>query len=34
MNNACLIKTEHLRKTYPMGLTTLVALDDVNLAFS
>ncbi len=33
MNNACLIKTEHLRKTYPMGLTTLVALDDVNLAF-
>ena len=33
MNNACLIKTEHLRKTYPMGLTTLVAQDDVNLAF-
>ena len=33
MNHSCLIKTEHLRKTYPMGLTTLVALDDVNLAF-
>ncbi len=33
MNNSYLIKTEHLRKIYPMGLTTLVALDDVNLTF-
>jgi putative ABC transport system ATP-binding protein len=33
MNNSCLIKTEHLTKTYPMGLTTLVALEDVNLIF-
>ena len=33
MNNSYLIKTEHLTKTYPMGPTTLVALDDVNLTF-
>ena len=33
MNNSYLIKTERLTKTYPMGLTTLVALDDVNLIF-
>ncbi len=33
MNNSCLIKTEHLTKTYQMGPTILVALDDVNLTF-
>ncbi|MDW7679764.1 MAG: ABC transporter ATP-binding protein [bacterium] len=33
MNNSYLIKTEHLKKIYPMGPTTLVALDDVNLIF-
>ena len=33
MNNSYLIKTEHLTKTYPMGPTSLVALDDVNLIF-
>ena len=33
MNNSYLIKTEHLTKIYPMGLTTLVALNDVNLTF-
>ena len=33
MNNSCLIKTEHLKKIFPIGLTTLVALDDVNLTF-
>lgn len=33
MNNSYLIRTEHLKKMYPMGLTTLVALDDVNLTF-
>ncbi|MFH1006561.1 MAG: ABC transporter ATP-binding protein [Candidatus Latescibacterota bacterium] len=33
MNHLLLIKTAHLRKTYPMGLTTLVALDDVTLTF-
>ncbi len=33
MNNSFLIKTEHLKKIYPMGLTTLVALDNVNLTF-
>lgn len=33
MNNSSLIKTEHLKKTYPMGPTTLIALDDVNLTF-
>jgi putative ABC transport system ATP-binding protein len=33
MNNSYLIKTEHLKKIYPMGLTTLVALDNVNLTF-
>jgi putative ABC transport system ATP-binding protein len=34
MNNSYLIRTEHLTKIYPMGLTTLVALDDVNLTFN
>ena len=33
MNNSFLIKTEHLTKLFPMGPTTLVALDDVNLSF-
>ena len=33
MDSSYLIKTEHLKKTYPMGPTTLVALDDVNLIF-
>jgi len=33
MNNSYLIKTEHLTKLYPMGPTTLVALEDVNLTF-
>jgi putative ABC transport system ATP-binding protein len=33
MKNSYLIKTEHLTKIYPMGLTTLVALEDVNLMF-
>lgn len=33
MNNSFLIKTERLKKIYPMGLTTLVALDNVNLTF-
>lgn len=33
MNNSYLIKTEQLTKTYPIGLTTLIALDDVNLIF-
>lgn len=33
MNNSFLIKTEQLKKIYPMGLTTLVALDNVNLTF-
>jgi len=33
MNNSYLINTEHLTKTYPMGPTTLIALDDVNLTF-
>ncbi len=33
MNNSYLIKTEHITKTYPMGPTTLIALDDVNLTF-
>jgi putative ABC transport system ATP-binding protein len=33
MNNSYLIKTEHLKKIYPMGLTILVALDNVNLTF-
>jgi len=31
MNNSYLIKTEQLTKTYPMGSTTLLALDNVNL---
>ena len=31
MNNSYLIKTEQLKKTYPMGSTTLLALDNVNL---
>ena len=34
MNNSFLIKTEQLTKTYPMGLTELVALDNVNLTFN
>jgi len=33
MNNSYLIKTENLTKIYPIGLTTLVALDAVNLSF-
>ncbi len=33
MKDSYLIKTSKLTKTYPMGLTTLVALDDVNLSF-
>jgi putative ABC transport system ATP-binding protein len=33
MNNSYLIKTEKLKKVYPMGLTVLVALDNVNLTF-
>ena len=33
MNNSYLIKTEHITKKYPMGPTTLIALDDVNLTF-
>ena len=34
MKNSYLIRTEHLTKIYPMGLTTLIALDDVNLTFN
>jgi len=33
MNNSYLIKTSNLTKIYPIGLTTLVALDAVNLSF-
>jgi putative ABC transport system ATP-binding protein len=33
MKNSFLITTEKLTKIYPMGLTTLVALDAVNLSF-
>jgi len=33
MNSSNLIKTERLKKIYPIGLTTLIALDDVNLTF-
>lgn len=33
MNNTQIIRTEHLTKTFPMGPTTLVALDDINLCF-
>jgi len=33
MDNSYLIKTEKLTKTYPMGLTTIFALNDVNLIF-
>lgn len=33
MDNSFLIQTKHLKKTFPMGPTTLVALDDVNLMF-
>ncbi|HDQ00806.1 MAG TPA: ABC transporter ATP-binding protein [bacterium] len=33
MNNSYLIKTERLKKIYPMGPTTLVALEGVNLIF-
>jgi putative ABC transport system ATP-binding protein len=31
MNNSYLIKTEQLKKTYPMGSITLLALDNINL---
>jgi putative ABC transport system ATP-binding protein len=34
MNNSYLIRTEHLTKIYPMGLTTLAALKNVNLTFN
>ena len=34
MNDSLLISTTHLTKTYVMGLTTLNALDDVNLTFT
>lgn len=34
MTNSYLIKTEHLYKKYPMGPTTLIALNDVNLNFT
>lgn len=33
MRNGYLIKTENLVKKYPMGLTTLTALDRINLTF-
>ncbi len=33
MDNSYLIKTENLVKIYPMGLTSLTALDHVNLTF-
>ena len=33
MENSYLIKTEQLTKKYPMGPTTLIALDEVNLNF-
>jgi putative ABC transport system ATP-binding protein len=33
MNNSYLIKTSNLTKIYPIGLTTLIALDAVNLSF-
>lgn len=33
MKGSYLIKTEHLKKVYPMGLASLVALDNVNLTF-
>ena len=33
MDSSYLIKSEKLTKTYPMGLTTLFALNDVNLIF-
>ncbi|MBN1197662.1 MAG: ATP-binding cassette domain-containing protein, partial [Candidatus Aminicenantes bacterium] len=28
-----IIHTDHVRKTFPMGPTTLVALDDISLDF-
>ena len=31
MNSSELIRTENLTKIYPMGLTTLIALDNVNI---
>lgn len=34
MNNSYLIKTENLYKKYPMGPTTLIALNNVNLNFA
>jgi len=33
MDNSYLIKTENLVKIYPMGLTSLTALDHINLSF-
>lgn len=33
MQNSYLIKTDNLKKTYPMGPTTITALDNVNLIF-
>ena len=33
MENSYLIKTENLVKIYPMGLTSLTALDHINLSF-
>lgn len=33
MSDLHLIKTEHLTKIYPIGLTKLVALNDINLSF-
>ena len=33
MDNSFLIKTENLVKIYPMGLTSITALDHVNLSF-
>lgn len=34
MNDSALIKTEQLTKTFPIGPTTLVALDHVNVTFN
>ena len=33
MDNTCLIRTENLVKTYPMGLSLITALDHVNVSF-
>ncbi|HDP95366.1 MAG TPA: ABC transporter ATP-binding protein [Candidatus Aminicenantes bacterium] len=32
-SNPIIIRTDHVRKTFPMGPTTLVALDDISLDF-